>query len=216
MCSPLPFPLTIVKLSLALGTRPSSCGTLWPSASSPFRKMVTAIGYPVCVSRQTTPTQSSCLAVGIAPSRSGTWLTVSWKTTTTVTMATWIPWLSHPTVRSAHPVARTPRPCFGILMMARTCTLWNTMTSSTLCVSPPTVTGCASLMVHPSRYGIWHARRPLRSSAPRLCRPAPRPIHHNVCLWLGPLTARLCSLATLTRPFAYGKSLYLLTKLTLL
>uniref|UniRef100_A0A1L8E7P6 Uncharacterized protein n=1 Tax=Haematobia irritans TaxID=7368 RepID=A0A1L8E7P6_HAEIR len=97
-------------------------------------------------------------------------------------------------------------------MTARTCTLWNTTISSMLCASLPTVTGCALLMVLPSRSGIWLARKLLKNSAPISFPMDPRPINLNACPWPGPLMAKPCSLATPTTPFAYGKSLFLLTK----
>uniref|UniRef100_A0A1L8E8E1 Uncharacterized protein n=1 Tax=Haematobia irritans TaxID=7368 RepID=A0A1L8E8E1_HAEIR len=100
-------------------------------------------------------------------------------------------------------------------MTARTCTLWNTTISSMLCASLPTVTGCALLMVLPSRSGIWLARKLLKNSAPISFPMDPRPINLNACPWPGPLMAKPCSLATPTTPFAYGKSLFLLIKILL-
>nr|AEX91744.1 MIP33448p1 [Drosophila melanogaster] len=113
----------------------------------------------------------------------------------------------------APPVARTPRPCCGTSMTARTCTLWSTTTSSTPCASRPTATGCAWPTDPRSRSGIWHARRPLRSCAPRSFRPRRRPISPSACPWPGPPTARLCSPATPTTPSASGRCLFRLTKL---
>jgi hypothetical protein len=60
MFSPSPSPLTTVKSSLDHETRPSSCGTLWLSASTPSKKMDTAIGFRAFVSHQTRSIQSSC------------------------------------------------------------------------------------------------------------------------------------------------------------
>lgn len=200
------------KLSLAPVTRPSNCGTLWPSASSPFKKMVTPIGYPAYVSPPITPIPSLFLAVGIAPLRSGIWPTASWRTTTTVTMATWTLLLYRPMVPSAPLVARTPRLSCGIWMMARTYTLWNTTTSSMPCASHPTVIGCALPTVHPSRSGIWPARKPSKNCVPILFPMAQRLINPNVCHWLGLLMVKLCLLVTPTTQSVYGRYLFQLTK----
>jgi hypothetical protein len=51
-------------------TRPSSCGTPWPSASTPSRRRVTLIGCPAFGSRPTTRTPSSSPAGGTDTSRS--------------------------------------------------------------------------------------------------------------------------------------------------
>lgn len=145
--------LTIVKSCLAHVTRPSSCGTHWPNASTPSKMKVTPIGCHAFVSRQTTPTQSSCHAVGIVLSKSGTWPTASLRSTTKVTTVTWTPSPFLQTVHCAHPVAKTPKLCFGISMMANICILWTTTTLSMLCASHQTVTGCALHMVHQSKSG---------------------------------------------------------------
>lgn len=59
MFSPSLSPLTTVKSSPDHETRPSSCGTLWLSASTPSKKMDTAIGFRAFVSHQTRSIQSS-------------------------------------------------------------------------------------------------------------------------------------------------------------
>lgn len=99
--------------------------------------------------------------------------------------------------------------------MASICTPWTTTTSSMLCASRPTVTGSALPMDHPSRSGIWHARKwsrnCARESLPTTHR---RPTHHSACHWPGRLTDRPCSPATATTRFASGKSQSQLVKLT--
>lgn len=59
----------------------------------------------------------------------------------------------------------------------------------------------AFLLIH----RIWHARRQSKNSNQKSFRKPRRPIHHNVCHWPGPLTAKPCSLATVTTPSVYGK-----------
>ena len=56
--------LTTVRLFLAPETTPSSCGTLWPSASSPSRKRVTLTGFHACDFLPTSPNLSLSPAAG--------------------------------------------------------------------------------------------------------------------------------------------------------
>lgn len=205
--------LTTVKLSQAHATRPSSCGTPSPSASTPSKKMVTPIGSRAFVSRQIRSIQSLSAVAGIAPLRSGIWQIASWSWTIMDTMDTWTPSLSRPMDHCALPVARTARLCCGIWMMASTCTLWTITTSLMPCASHQTATGCVSLTDHQLRFGIWHARRWLRNFVLEFLEMThQRPIHHSACHSPGQLMAKLCSLVIATTRFVYGKFQSLLVK----
>jgi len=110
-------------------------------------------------------------------------------------------------VLCALPAARTPKLCCGTSMTANTCTPWTTLTPSTHFVSRLTATGCALLPAHLSRFGILKARTWLKSSNPRSRVTLPRLDLPNVCLWLGPLMARLFSLVTPTTKSVSGRFL---------
>lgn len=69
MSFPWPSLWTTVRLYLAPATRPSSCGTPLPSASTPFKMMATPTGCRVSGSHPTTPTPSLCLQDGTGLSR---------------------------------------------------------------------------------------------------------------------------------------------------
>merc|ERR1712051_521668 len=112
-----------------------------------------------------------------------------------------------PTVLCVPPVARTPKQCCGISMMASICTLWITPTPSTPFASPPTDTGCALQLAHPSRFGILKARTWLKNSNPKYPEILPRLDLPNVCLWLGLLMVKLCLLVTLITKSVSGRCL---------
>lgn len=69
MYSPWHSQWTTVRSCLALGTRPSSCGTRSLSASTPSRMMATVTGCLASASHPIMPTPSLCLLVGTAPLR---------------------------------------------------------------------------------------------------------------------------------------------------
>ena len=204
--------LTTVKLFPDHGTRPSNCGIHWLNVNTPFKKMDTAIGFHAFVSHQTKSIQLLSVLVGIAPSRSGIWPTANWSWTIMDTMDIWTQSLSLQTVHCAHQEERIAKLCCGIWMTANICTLWTTMTSSTLCASHLTVTGCVLLTVHPSRFGIWPARKWSKNWNQESHHKTQRPIHHNACLWLGLLMVKLCSLDTPTTRSVSGKCLSPLVK----
>jgi guanine nucleotide-binding protein subunit beta-2-like 1 protein len=90
---------------------------------------------------------------------------------------------------------------------ASTCTLWITPIPSTPFASPPTATGCALPLAHPSRFGILKARTWLRSSNPKYPETLPRLDLPNACLWLGLLMVKLCLLVTLITKSVSGRCL---------
>merc|ERR1712008_649629 len=104
-------------------------------------------------------------------------------------------------------VARTPKQCCGISMMANICTLWITPIPSTPFASPPTAIGGALQLAHPSRFGILKARTWLRSSNLRFQETLPRLDLPNARLWLGLLMVKLCLLVTLITKFVSGRCL---------
>lgn len=207
--------LTIVKLFLAHAIKPSSCGTLWLSASTPSKKMVIPIGFRAFVSRQIRSIQSLLVAAGIVPLKYGTWQTANWNWITMGTMDIWTLSLYRLMDLCVHPVAKIARPSCGIWMMASTCILWITMTSSMPCASHQTVTGCALPTDHPLRSGIWHARKWLRNyvqASPELIHQ--RQILHNAYRSHGQLMVKLFLLAIATTRFVFGKCQSLPVKYT--
>lgn len=146
-------PLTTVKLYLVPETKPSNCGTQLLNVNTLFKMKGIPIGCLVYVFHQTTAIQLLYHAVGIVPSKSGTWQTASWRSTTRVTMDIWtlLPCLQM--VHYAHQVVKTLRRSYGTWMMASTCTHWTTMTSSMHCAFHLIDIGCALPMDHPSRFG---------------------------------------------------------------
>lgn len=203
-------PLIIVKSFPDLATRPSNCGTLWPSASTPSKKMDTVIGCRVYVSHQTIPTQLSSLLAGIVPSRSGIWPTASCVLAIPATLVTWTPSPFPQTAVCALPVERIAKHSCGTWMRTNFCIPWTTTTSSLLCASAPTGIGCVSPTVPQSKFGIWHARKLSRNCVQKLSQAA-KPIP-SACLWLGPPMVKLYLLDILITLSVYGKFLFQLVK----
>lgn len=175
--------------------------------------MDTVTGFHVLDSHQITPIQSLFHAVGIVPSRYGIWPIANWRSTTmdTTVILTLLPY--HQTVPSVLQEVKTTKPFSGTWMMENIYTPWTIMTSSMHYAFHQTDTGSVLPMVHPSKSGIWHARKWLKNFVQKLFHKHQKLIHHNVCHSPGQQTDKHFSPDTPITQSEFGKYLYQLVKL---
>mmetsp|Transcript_24412 Transcript_24412/g.49617 ORF Transcript_24412/g.49617 Transcript_24412/m.49617 type:complete len:269 (+) Transcript_24412:250-1056(+) len=208
---------TTVRSFLAAVTRPSSCGTLSDTASTPSRarlrtRMVTASGSAACAFRLPPRTRSSCRADGTSWSRSGVCPAASSRRTWSVTVVISTASLSPLTARFARLAGRTRRRCCGIFRRGSTCTRWtrDRTSPSTRWCSRRTATGSAPPPRPRSRSGTSRASSPSLSSPPTTFRrPARSRCPSPACRCAGRPTATPSFRATPTAPSVCGPSPWL-------
>merc|ERR1712166_1547125 len=166
-------------------------------------------GSPVSPSPLTHRTHSSCLRAGTSWSRSGNCPTASCAPTSSATVVTSMPSLYPLMAPFALPVARTVSPCCGTSTResASTRSHASRVTSSMLCASPQTATGCALPPTSASASGISRARASWMSSS-STCQPRTHSRRHfqsRASRWPGLPMATPCSQVTPTARSVSGR-----------